>query len=170
MTTEKAKKPPAKQLLFSDLTSESTKKLRAVRIETPEFEPGSFIHVAQLSANELDEYEFAWIDYCETEKKTTNVGICAYSVAYCLCDERRNFMADTQELRAVLAKSLGSKSSSAVRRAFTTASRLNGLSKKDVEDLEKKYLEILNAQESGDGSGEWPSDSDSPAEQNGSAD
>ena len=78
-------------LTADQLLSSPPVKLIAHAVSTPEWVDGSFVYVAELSADERDEMETGWMAYREQHNSDdeSNVGFRAYTVAYCLCDANR---------------------------------------------------------------------------------
>ena len=91
------------------------------------------VYVAQLTADERDQLEDVW----QQIKGDTNVGFRAFVVAFTLCDEKnvRYFM-DVDAVRASMA-ALGKKNAGPVVKVFNVACAKNGLTKSDVDELEK---------------------------------
>lgn len=111
-----------------------TDKLQAFPVVTPEWKPGSQVYVAELSADERDQMETAWVEYKEARGEEDNVGFRAFCVAFCLCDAKRyRLFADREETAAA---AIGKRNAKATSRIFNTVSRLNGLTKADIDVLE----------------------------------
>lgn len=119
-------------LLADDGTGDA---LRAVGVPTPEWQRGSMVYVAELSANERDELEVGWAEYKAAKAEENNVGFRAWCVAFCLCDQERGLLFDSDEVPAAAAR-LGKKNGKATSRLFNTISRINGLTKADIDELE----------------------------------
>ncbi len=109
-------------------------KLRAVAVAVPEWKPGGQVFVAELSADERDQFETAWVEHKELRGEDDNVGFRAFTVAYCLCDETRFRMFGGREADA--AETIGKRNGKATSRLFNTISRINGLTKADIDQLE----------------------------------
>jgi hypothetical protein len=146
-------------LTAKDFLADETVTLVAHAVQTPELGAGSQCFVAQLSADERDEMETWWAEKKEDDGSEDNVGFRAWVAAYCLCDaNRQRFYKTTGEVRFAAAQIGAKKPASVISRIFNTASRMNGLVKSDIDELEKK----LEKAPTGSGSGESPSASASP--------
>ena len=138
--TQKTKAKAAEQktldsweiLRGDDLLASDT--LRAVAVATPEFKAGSRVFVAELSADERDEFETAWQEHKQALGEDDNVGFRAFTAAYCLCDEKRYRTFAGREAEAAAA--IGKRNGKATGRIFNTACRINGLTKSDIDELE----------------------------------
>ena len=120
----------------SDLLADGEEdSLRAVGVPTPEWKAGTLAYVAELTANERDELEVGWADYKNSKGEDDNVGFRAWCVAFCLCDHERGLLFDPDEVPAAAAR-LGKKNGKATSRLFNTISRINGLTKADIDVLE----------------------------------
>lgn len=98
---------------------------------------GITVHVATLRADERDEMETMWGEFRTESGQENNVGFRAFVVAYCLCDEQRSrlfkdFAAFTDAVRK-----LRMRRASDINLVFSAASRINGLTKSDEEELKK---------------------------------
>lgn len=109
-------------------------KLRAVLVATPEWAANGAVHVAELSADERDAMEIAWAEYKESLGEEDNAGFRAFAVAFCICSETRERLFAGRE--AVVAQAIGGRNGKATCRLFNTISRINGLTKADVDALE----------------------------------
>jgi hypothetical protein len=109
-------------------------RLRAVPVPVPEWKPGSQVFVAELSGDERDEFETAWADYKTAREEEDNVGFRAFTVAYCLCDDKRWLLFQGRFPEA--AQTIGGRNGKATSRLFNTISRINGLTKADIDQLE----------------------------------
>lgn len=100
------------------------------KVNVPEW--GGEVYVATLRADERDVMETACL---ELHKLNNSGGIRARIVATCLCDEsgKRLFANNIEEA----ATAIGQKSALGVQRVFNVASKLNGISSGDLEELEK---------------------------------
>lgn len=109
-------------------------QLRAVPVVTHEWKPNTRAFVCEMSAEERDEFETEWIAYRDADEDG-NVGFRAFSVAWCMCDENRIrlFAANVAHAADILQK----KNGKATARLFNTISRMNGLTKADIDALEK---------------------------------
>ena len=95
-------------------------------VEVPEW--GGTVRVRTLTGAERDAFEAE--SFGEGGKQLANVR--ARLVARCLIGEDGERLFDDQTIDA-----LGAKSARALDRVFAVASRLNGLTEADIEDLEK---------------------------------
>jgi hypothetical protein len=111
-------------------------KLRAVPVTTHEWKPNTQAFVCEMNADERDQFETDWVDYKQSlGDEENNVGFRAFAVAWCICNAERQRMFEGRE--AVAAQSIGKKSGKATARLFNTISRINGLTKADIDALEK---------------------------------
>jgi hypothetical protein len=148
---------PKQALSKADLLAEDAgglDSLRAVGVPTPEWKAGTLAYVAELSGNERDELEVGWADYKASKGEEDNVGFRAWCVAFCLCDEQRGLLFDPDEVPAA-AEKIGKKNGKATSRLFNTISRINGLTKADIDVLEGNSE--ATPPENAAGSGESPS-------------
>jgi hypothetical protein len=123
-------------LSIDDLMKDSENPLKAVPVPTPEWKVGSQAFVAELDATERDELEVGWTEYKAAKGGEDNVGFRAWCVAFCLCDhERRLFCSNNDEVVA-LADKIAKKNAKATARVFNLISRINGLTKADIDLLE----------------------------------
>lgn len=131
--------------------------LRAVAVPTPEYKFGSQAFVAELSAEERDQLEVGWAAYQEAQiESEDNVGFRAYCVAFCLCDQKRGLLFRSDEEVVAAANKLRKRNAKATSRLFNTISRINGLTKADIDALEGNSE--ATRQENAAGSGESHSD------------
>lgn len=125
--------------------------LRAVAVPTPEWKKDSLAYVAELTANERDELEIGWAEFKATKGEEDNVGFRAWCVAFCLCDVERGLLFDPDEVPA-MAEKIGKRNGKATSRLFNTISRINGLTKQDIDVLEGNSA--ATPPENADGNGE----------------
>ncbi len=125
-------------LTADELLTAPQQKLIAHAVSTPEWKEGSFVYVAELTADERDEMEQGWIGYRSQHNGADddNVGFRAYTVAYCLCDANRQRLFAGRESSAAVV--IGQRNGKATARVFNTCSKINGLTKADIDALEKK--------------------------------
>lgn len=120
------------------------KPTRVQSVPVPEFGSGVVANFGEMSALERDQrIELAWIEYCDARGKegaARGVGFTAFAVAASLCDPKRNWLAPDAVTIAALAEKFRDAPAGVVARCFLTVSSLQGLSKEDVEALEKKLL------------------------------
>ncbi|QDV26744.1 hypothetical protein [Aureliella helgolandensis] len=110
-------------------------KLRAVPVVTHEWKPGSQVYVAELTADERDELEQSWAEYKTARDEEDGIGFRAWCAAYCICDEKRNRTFIGRQVEA--AETIGKRRGKTTSRIFNTAARINGLTKADIDELEK---------------------------------
>jgi hypothetical protein len=151
-----------KALGASDLLAKQEKlQLRVWEVPTPEFGEGSFVNIAELSADERDELEVEFGKYKEREDM---VGIRGFYAAYALCDENRKPLFRGEKLYEA-AKVFGTeKSGVAVNRIFSRFCRRNAILATDIEELVGNSPS--GQKESGNGG--LPSHSDTQAVKRGS--
>jgi hypothetical protein len=109
-------------------------KLRAVAVAIPEWKAGSQVFVAELSADERDAFETAWVEHKQSRGEEDNIGFRAFTVAWCICTEGRYRTFAGREAEAAAA--IGQRNGKATSRLFNTISRINGLTKADIDQLE----------------------------------
>lgn len=109
-------------------------KLRAVAVAVPEWQAGGQVFVAELSADERDEFETAWVEHKQSRGEEDNIGFRAFTVAWCLCSPERYRTFVGREAEA--AQVIGQRNGKATSRLFNTISRINGLTKADIDSLE----------------------------------
>lgn len=116
-------------LSIADILKEDD--LPAHKVDVPEW--GGVVYVATLRADERDAMEALIV---EKRDATGIVGISSLVVAYCLCDDKgqRLFANDLETAAAKINR----RSGAGVQRIFNKCSKINGLSKGDLDDLEKK--------------------------------
>jgi hypothetical protein len=96
--------------------------LKRVPVEVPEW--GETIHVRVMSGTQRDQFESAFLK----DRSTAMTRL----VALTACDEAGNLLFTEADVPA-----LGHKSWTALQTIFNAAARLNKLSEKDVDELEK---------------------------------
>ncbi len=111
----------ADQILKADDTGEIEK------VDVPEW--GGFVYVGILSGAERDRWELKTAEALE-KNSTANVRatLCAAAIRD---DKNKRIFTDNQ------AANLGQKSAVALDRIFAVAKRLNKISDKDIEEIEK---------------------------------
>lgn len=128
----------AGSVLHGDDILGGTDALRAVPVATPEWKAGSRVFVAELSADERDELEVLWAEYKaerDGDEADNSVGFRAFVVAFCLCDNDRYRLFSGRESEA--AAKISKRNGKATSRLFNVCSRVNGLTKSDIDELEK---------------------------------
>lgn len=97
------------------------------RVDVPEW--GGEVYVAMLTGRDRDAFEAG----CQNDDGSKNwVNVRARLAVRCIVDEQgQRIFSDAD------AEALGRKSAAALARVFDVAARLNHLTEKDLEDLEK---------------------------------
>lgn len=106
-------------------------------VKVPEW--GGEVYVAALTADQRDEFETEWQRIKDERKQEDNVGFRAFLVASTLCDESNRLLCVNGK-RESTADALSGKAAGPVSRIFNAACELNGLTKDDVEELEKNSV------------------------------
>jgi len=104
----------------------SAKDLTTETVNVPEW--GGEVTVRSMTGTERDSFEQSILE----GKKTNMTNIRAKLCARVMVDEQGNRLFTDREI-----DSLGGKSASALDRVFEVAQRLNGMSSKDIKELEK---------------------------------
>lgn len=112
----------------------ATDTLQPRKVQVPEW--GGHVYVAALTADQRDEFETEWQRIKDARKQEDNVGFRAFLVASTLCDESNRLLCVNGK-RESSADALGAKAAGPINRIFNAACELNGLTKDDVEELEK---------------------------------
>lgn len=107
------------------------------RVPVPEWGGDGEVFITTLRADERDRFETTWIALKE-QSGGANVGFRAFTVATCLCNANGERVFDKPEEAY---KQLGRKGGHVMSRLFNAASRLNGLTKADQEELAKNSSE-----------------------------
>lgn len=109
------------------------------RVNTPEWGKDGYVFVKALTARERDRWEASLY---ETKGRGTNVEIVskrddmrARLAAITICDETGQKMFEVADIDA-----LSQKSAKPIDRIFAVAQRLSGITKEDVEELEKNLM------------------------------
>lgn len=112
--------------------------LRAVPVSTHEWKPNTRAFVAELTGDERDKFETEWVDYKSAlGEEEDNVGFRAFAVAWMLCDAQRVRLFGSDTVVSA-AQTIGAKKNGkATARLFNVCSRINGLTKADIDALEK---------------------------------
>lgn len=140
-------------LTIDDLLKTEETPLRAVSVPTPEWKWGSQVFVAELDATERDELEVGWSEYKAAKgSEENNVGFRAWCVAFCLCDDKRKLYCGNNDEVATLSDKIAKKNAKTTARIFNLISKLNGLTKADIDALEGNSE--ATQPESADGNGE----------------
>lgn len=112
------------------LTKSDILKVNDLKIEkVPVPEWGGYVLIRSLAASELDDFEASILTE-DGSKDYSNVR--ARFVSRCLIDESGNVLFNEEE-----AGMLGEKSAAAVDRIYDAATKLNGRSQADMEELAK---------------------------------
>ncbi len=158
-TVDRLSKDPelsAAQILSGADILGTADELKARQVPVPEWTPNGLVYVAELDADERDELETQWLDYrdCRNDDQSS-VGFRAFVAAFCLCNCKRDrLFADDVEKAAQI---IGNRNGKATSRIFATASRINGLTASDIDQLEKNSPAPANQEGSDAGSGGSPS-------------
>ena len=104
--------------------------LKTEDVEVPEW--GGTVRVRALTGTQRDAYQFSIVHVENAKAVTDMTNVSAKLVAFSIIDERGNLLFNESEVEA-----LGQKSSAALDRVFTVASRLSGLTKADIEAIAK---------------------------------
>ena len=107
--------------------------LKKIKIEVPEW--GGSVYIKTITARERDQFE----DTIYRSKKKIDISnVRAHLASLVLIDEsgKNLFTADD-------VKQLGRKSATAMDRVFSAGCKLNGMTPKDIEELEKNSSIIL---------------------------
>lgn len=102
--------------------------IKTVSVKCPEW--GGTVMIRGLSGTERDEYEAGTVKQVGRTKVTNLVNIRARLVAKCAVNP-----AGEQIFKPSQVAALGKKNAAALDRCFAAASKLSGLSSKDVEEL-----------------------------------
>ncbi len=124
----------------------SQTSLRKVKVTIPEW--GGEVHVRTMTAGQRDQFE-------ATVEKVGTGDIRARLAVLTVCDEDGNLLFRDGDIPL-----LSSLSAKAVNRVFSVATKLNGITAEDVEELKKNSQAIL----SDDTSSASPDVLDSPSE------
>ncbi len=127
-----------KRLSLSEIVATSVGVPACKPVPTPEWGEGTGVYIAELTADERDTLETEWAQLKDTFDDETNVGFRGWVVTFCLCDENRVFDANDYQERQKAFQSIGAKGAKVISRLFNVASKLNGLVREDIENLEKK--------------------------------
>lgn len=104
--------------------------MRIEAVAVPEW--GGTVFVRSLSGTERDSFEAAILQRNGSDTSVNYRNMRARLAVLALCDRDGNRLFTDGDMAAV-----GSKSAAALQRVFDAASRLNGLSKDDVDELAK---------------------------------
>jgi hypothetical protein len=104
------------------------------KVPVPEW-GGMLVPIRGLTSKQRDEFEKSYVMKTKKGLEVDDRGLSnvrARLVSLCAMDETGNLMFNADE-----ADVLGAKSASALNRLYDVARRLSGLTKEDVEELEK---------------------------------
>lgn len=103
------------------------------RVDVPEWGEGAYVYVRPLTATERDSWEMYAVEMRGRWKsESVFPGLRASLIVRCAVDDDGNrIFLDTD------VDQLGDKSGKALDRIWEVATRLNGMTAKDVEDLKK---------------------------------
>jgi hypothetical protein len=107
-----------------------TNDLPIEAVDVPEW--GGTVYVRTISGRERDDFEESMLTGKGKNRQVNTRNIRAKLCALCLCDVNGVPLFGNEDVDA-----LGQKSAAALDRLFTVATRLNGISKEDVEELAK---------------------------------
>lgn len=102
--------------------------LKPLKVSVPEW--GGDVYVRMMTAKDRDAFESQIVTARENGEKVENMR--ALLAVLCVVDDKGARIFGDDDIEAV-----GKKSASALDRIFTAARDLNGMTAKDVEDLEK---------------------------------
>ena len=146
-----------KSLTIADLVKPKGRK--PAQVKTPEIEPGSICWILAPTADQRDQFEIQWGSYLESQGGSAK-GFRKFMVAYCLADAENCQLMDPGDdvefsdefvgFAESLNESVPIKS---LARLFDVAMNKMGMTKSDVEELEKNCETI----HSDDGNGSTPS-------------
>lgn len=133
------------ELNLTDLSANAKKKKVATKVMTPEIKMGSHVFVhCPTSIDFRDRFETQWNSYRTSHGMEDQVGFRKYMIAYMICDSENQCMLSAGDDSNRLAvdfieemESLGSINTVAASRIFEAAQKNLGMSKEDVEELEK---------------------------------
>jgi delta 1-pyrroline-5-carboxylate dehydrogenase len=114
-----------KALSIADILGADDIEVEAVRC--PEW--GGTVYVRTIDANARDRFESKF------EEKKVAGGVRAALVAEAMCDKEGHLLRPT----AIEVEALGAKASGPMDRLFTAVLRINRMSNRDVEELEKNF-------------------------------
>lgn len=111
----------------------SPRSVRVVRVDVPEWGDGAHVFVRVLTGTERDAWEVYSVEQQRLYRSEVGYpGFRAALLVRCLCDEKgERIFLDTD------VEELGKQPASVVSRLFDAAHKLNGISKSDVEELQK---------------------------------
>lgn len=122
--------------LKSLLAAQVVVVLKAVPVPAEEWGI-DLIHIAELSGDERATFEENWQAY--RDKFGDDADFRSFSVIALSCDAARNFEFKPEEYADAI-RSLGKRNSKVTARAFSVACSLNGLTKSDLDAVEKKFV------------------------------
>jgi hypothetical protein len=99
-------------------------------VDVPEW--GGTVRVGSMSAAERDTYEQSLVSAMGPDRQLNMRNARARLLAWCIVDEGGARVFEEADIEA-----LGAKSAATVGRLFDVAARLNGIGRKDVEELTK---------------------------------
>jgi hypothetical protein len=109
----------------------NVKDIQVKKVNVPEW--GGSIFIKVMSGTEKDAFELAAYDKKSPVFGKIRAGLCARCI--CDADGNRMFSDDPAEI-----ESLGNRSGVALERIFDAARKLNKMSEKEIEELEKNFV------------------------------
>lgn len=106
------------------------KDLQIEQVEVPEW--GGYVFVRGMTGAERDSFEASVVDIRGSSQKINMLNVRAKLVSLTVCDENGERIFEDADVIE-----LGKKSALALQRLFDIAQRLSGLSKEEVNALEK---------------------------------
>lgn len=114
------------------------KDLQIGAVAVPEFGDDVTAYVAEMTADEQDRrMGVPWINRKSRLGQEGNEGFHAFTVAACLCNDKREWLAKTTQEINDLADTMNTLSAKAVLRLFMAADKLNGITGGEVQAIEK---------------------------------
>jgi hypothetical protein len=117
-------------MTLSKLDILNAKDAKLQSVEVPDW--GGTLYLRVMSASERDAYEDEMYRIKGKDVEVNRLNARARLLVRCLCDEQGTRLFSDDD-----AKALGAKSAKVMGKLFDRASKLNGLSASDVEELEK---------------------------------
>lgn len=102
------------------------------RVDLPELGDGMCVYVRRMTSRERDDFETAIMERRGKVRELNHKNLRARLVALCTVDEHGNRLFTDAD-----AEALGDKEASIIDPIFAAAQRINALSQRDVEELEK---------------------------------
>ena len=109
---------------------------QAIKVLTPEVEPGAFVWVLDPTGNQRDQAEELWQ---EVKQEGSGVGFRRFLVTFCLVNDQNEQLVDTGDSVAFTATMLEldySLPMAVLQRIFNAAYEAMGMSREDLTELE----------------------------------